>query len=44
MNKAVIMLVEDEKSLARFLITELELEGYEVIWAKDGKARGTQNI
>lgn len=37
MNKAVIMLVEDEKSLASFLITELELEGYEVIWAKDGR-------
>lgn len=37
MNKAVIMLVEDEESLASFLITELELEGYEVIWAKDGR-------
>lgn len=36
MNKAVIMLVEDEESLASFLITELELEGYEVIWAKMG--------
>lgn len=31
------MLVEDEESLASFLITELELEGYEVIWAKDGR-------
>lgn len=37
MKKAVIMLVEDEESLASFLITELELEGYEVIWAKDGR-------
>lgn len=37
MDKAVIMLVEDEESLASFLITELELEGYEVIWAKDGR-------
>ena len=31
------MLVEGEESLAGFLITELELEGYEVIWAKDGR-------
>ena len=37
MKKAVIMLVEDEESLASFLITELELEGYEVVWAKDGR-------
>ena len=37
MKKAVIMLVEDEESLASFVITELELEGYEVIWAKDGR-------
>lgn len=37
MEKAVIMLVEDEESLASFMITELELEGYEVIWAKDGQ-------
>lgn len=37
-DKAVIMLVEDEESLANFMITELELEGYEVVWAKDGKA------
>ncbi|MQB95909.1 DNA-binding response regulator [Lactobacillus reuteri] len=37
MDKAVILLVEDEESLASFLITELELEGYEVIWAKDGR-------
>ncbi len=37
MKKAVIMLVEDEESLASFLITELELEGYEVIWVKDGR-------
>ena len=36
-DKAVILLVEDEESLASFLITELELEGYEVIWAKDGR-------
>ena len=31
------MLVEGEESFAGFLITELELEGYEVIWAKDGR-------
>ena len=31
------MLVEGEESLAGFLITELELEGYEVIWVKDGR-------
>lgn len=31
------MLVEGEESLAAFLITELKLEGYEVIWAKDGR-------
>lgn len=31
------MLVEGEESLAGFLITELKLEGYEVIWAKDGR-------
>ncbi|MRN07139.1 DNA-binding response regulator [Lactobacillus sp. 0.1XD8-4] len=37
MEKAVIMLVEDEESLASFMITELELEGYEVVWAKDGR-------
>ena len=37
MKKAVFMLVEDEESLASFVITELELEGYEVIWAKDGR-------
>lgn len=37
MDKTIIMLVEDEESLASFMITELELEGYEVIWAKDGK-------
>ncbi|MDD1401958.1 response regulator transcription factor [Limosilactobacillus reuteri] len=37
MDKAVILLVEDEESLASFLTTELELEGYEVIWAKDGR-------
>ena len=36
-DKAVILLVEGEESLAGFLITELELEGYEVIWAKDGR-------
>ena len=33
----MFLLVEDEESLASFLITELELEGYEVIWAKDGR-------
>ncbi|EEW53297.1 response regulator transcription factor [Limosilactobacillus antri] len=37
MQKVKILLVEDEESLASFMITELELEGYEVIWAKDGR-------
>ncbi|MBB1079223.1 response regulator transcription factor [Limosilactobacillus sp. STM2_1] len=37
MEQIVIMLVEDEESLASFMITELELEGYKVIWAKDGQ-------
>lgn len=32
-----ILLVEDEESVASFVKTELELEGYQVIWAQDGK-------
>lgn len=37
MDKATILLVEDEESLASFIQTELELEGYQVIWAPDGR-------
>lgn len=37
MAKTTILLVEDEESLASFMKTELEFEGYEVVWAKDGK-------
>lgn len=37
MNKTTILLVEDEESLASFVQTELELEGYQVIWARDGR-------
>lgn len=32
-----ILLVEDEESVASFVKTELEFEGYQVIWAQDGK-------
>lgn len=32
-----ILLVEDEEGVASFVKTELELEGYQVIWAQDGK-------
>ena len=38
MEKATILLVEDEESLASFVKTELELEGYQVIWVQDGRA------
>ena len=37
MEKTKILLIEDEESLASFIQPELELEGYEVVWAKDGK-------
>jgi DNA-binding response OmpR family regulator len=37
MDNATILLVEDEESLASFVQTELSLEGYEVIWAQDGR-------
>lgn len=37
MTDTSILLVEDEESLASFIQTELELEGYQVIWAKDGQ-------
>ena len=37
MEKAKILLIEDEESLASFIQPELELEGYEVVWGKDGK-------
>lgn len=36
-EKTKILLIEDEESLASFIQPELELEGYEVVWAKDGK-------
>lgn len=36
MNKARILLIEDEKKIARFLKLELEYEGYEVGSAEDG--------
>lgn len=35
--KPLILLVEDEESLASFIQTELEFEGYDIIWAKDGQ-------
>lgn len=35
--KIKILLVEDEASVASFVKTELEFEGYQVVWAKDGK-------
>ncbi|MEG0293487.1 response regulator transcription factor [Enterococcus sp.] len=37
MDKVTILLVEDEASLASFIQTELQFEGYQVIWAKDGQ-------
>ena len=37
MTALKILLVEDEESLASFIQTELELEGYSVIWAQDGE-------
>lgn len=37
MEKVKILLIEDEESLASFIQPEFELEGYEVVWAKDGK-------
>lgn len=32
-----ILLVEDEEAVASFVKTELGFEGYQVIWAQDGK-------
>lgn len=37
MDNIKILLVEDEESLASFVQTELELEGYQVIWAQNGQ-------
>ncbi|MDT2813966.1 response regulator transcription factor [Vagococcus carniphilus] len=37
MSNSHILLVEDEASLASFIQTELQFEGYEVTWAKDGQ-------
>lgn len=37
MKDVKILLVEDEESLASFIQPELELEGYEVVWAQNGK-------
>lgn len=31
-----ILLVEDEEAVASFVKTELEFEGYQVVWAQDG--------
>lgn len=39
MNKVVILLVEDEASLANFISEELKFEGYEVLYAPDGSGR-----
>lgn len=39
---ALILLVEDEESLASFIQTELQFEGYQVIWAKDGQEALTE--
>lgn len=36
-GKTKILLIEDGESLASFIQPELELEGYEVVWAKYGK-------
>ncbi|GGC89453.1 response regulator transcription factor [Enterococcus wangshanyuanii] len=37
MNEIVILLVEDEASLANFISEELRFEGYEVLYAADGE-------
>lgn len=37
METRTILLVEDEASLASFIQAELQFEGYQVIWAKDGQ-------
>lgn len=37
MENLTILLVEDEESLASFIQAELQFEGYQVIWAKDGQ-------
>lgn len=37
MKKVVILLVEDEASLANFISEELKFEGYEVLYAPDGE-------
>lgn len=38
MNKKKILIVEDEKKIARFLELELNYEGYEVVIANDGRS------
>lgn len=35
--KTTLLLVEDEAALADSLTTEFELEGYTMLWAKDGQ-------
>lgn len=37
MTEIQILLIEDEESLASFIQTELELEGYQVTWADNGQ-------
>ena len=37
MSNSLILLVEDEESLASFIKTELKFECYEVLWAKNGQ-------
>lgn len=37
MEQPMILLVEDEESLASFIQLELEFENYRVMWAKDGQ-------
>lgn len=38
MKPITILLIEDEAGLASFIQTELELEGYQVLWGQDGRA------
>ncbi len=38
MAKAKILLVEDDRVQAKFVINFLEKKGYEVLWAEDGRA------
>lgn len=37
MDEIIILLVEDEESLASFILEELRFEGYEVLYAADGE-------